>query len=173
MLIKLTNDPKSVLAIIWLAGSGIVFFLMFAMTAAGGFQVYIDCDPNMESCPPTDISRSAWEWYLPTILPTLSLIVSTFVVDATANRKSFTKANSTLYPITIGISIFYLTLIFLTISVTPFVEAYRMTRRDDWLQLSNIWLAPIQGLTVAAMGAYFINRKAEEESKSKKDSDKI
>ncbi len=50
----------------------------------------------------------AWSWLLPTILPTLTLIVSIVVVEAIQQRDSRIEVNVFAYYLCLGLSAFYL-----------------------------------------------------------------
>jgi hypothetical protein len=50
----------------------------------------------------------AWSWLLPTILPTLTLIFSSVLVEATNEHVSLGKVNAFAYCICLGFSAFYL-----------------------------------------------------------------
>ena len=161
------ENPKNTLAVIWLIGGALIFILMFLMTAGGGFSID---DPNCRSVEnggkcQIDVTRAAWEWFLPTLLPTVSLIISNFVVEASSSRAATLSRTTLLFPLTVAMSIFYLSLILATIlSVLIIENSSSQLNRLQWFQMSNLWLAPVQGLTVLAMGAYFINRPEENTS---------
>lgn len=105
-----------------------------------------------------DQTQNAWEWLLPTIMPTLGMILSVLgysALDPTASR--FTVRMS-FYRIALWLSVFYQLLVLLTILIQPVAGA-------DPLQLmhtSNLWLGPIQGVVASALGVLFVSSKPKE-----------
>jgi len=123
------------LALLWFIGGGIVFFTVLVQTFLGQYG---------------DQSDQAWGWLLPTIMPTLSLIVSVLIVDALAAESKPKTISSFVYRLTFGLSAAYLLVVILTI--------YISTDHEKTLKLmgqSNIWLGPFQGLVVASLAVFF------------------
>jgi hypothetical protein len=66
------------LAVLWFAGAGVVFLTLLAQTLAGRYA---------------DKAEQAWGWMLPTVVPTLSLIVGVLAISA---RRPAPSASPTL-----------------------------------------------------------------------------
>ena|SRR5215475_14860370 len=98
-----------------------------------------------------------WSWALPTIIPTLSLILT--VLGATSNQNNKddqTGIKKPFYRAVYWISVFYLSLILGTVLAEPFTPYAPL----ELLKLSNLWLGPIQGLVASSMAALFFTKKA-------------
>lgn len=129
------------LATIWFSLSTIVFVLTFVLTIAGYYG---------------DEWERVWSWSFATFLPTLSLIIGVLVAD-TVNQASLPRSvDRFLFRLAYWLSIAYLVVVILTILSQPLVE-----ERAELLGKSHLWLAPLQGLATAALGAFFIRRDVE------------
>ncbi|MCI5115573.1 MAG: hypothetical protein D3919_02485 [Candidatus Electrothrix sp. AW5] len=142
MRIPITNTKKR-LAIIWFSGSGFLFALLFLQTIFGKYGTE---------------AKDAWGLLLPTFMPTLSLIIGTLIADATASKKD-TKEIATVdrffFRLSCFLSIAYLLTVILTILLSPFSKLSLL----ELIKLSNLWLAPFQGLVTASLGAFFVSKK--------------
>jgi hypothetical protein len=140
------------LATVWFGGSAIVFMVLILQTLRSVFDIQTD---------------KAWAWAMPNIAPTLSLMISVFAAyalipqaeeDKFVTRKSF-------YYLSLWLSIFYIFNIILVICAAPF-SVYASqgigSHPVDVMHLSNFWLGPLQGLTVAAIGTLFFTKSEKE-----------
>ncbi len=141
MRIPITNTKKQ-LAIVWFSGSGILFALLFLQTIFGKFGTE---------------AKDAWGLLLPTFMPTLSLIIGTLIADATASKdtKEIATVDQFFFRLSCFLSIAYLVTVILTILLSPFSKLSLL----ELIKLSNLWLAPFQGLVTASLGAFFVSKK--------------
>jgi hypothetical protein len=121
------------LAVIWLIGAGLALALLMSQTVGGTFGQQFP---------------KAWSWLLPMVMPTLSLIVASVAYDLARGRGGTVGRIS--YVVVAAVSCFYLLLIMVSL-----VIASQVTSPLDALVMSNLWLAPIQGLVGIAMAAFF------------------
>jgi hypothetical protein len=128
---------KRILATLWFTASGILFFVLFLQTIFGRYG---------------EKSLDAWRWFLPTIMPTLSLIIGVFVVDTRGKGVRITKINPFLFKLTLGISSAYLVTVLMLFLLQPFATISPL----ELMTQSNLWLGPFQGLVAASMGAFFV-----------------
>ncbi len=135
---------KRRLAALWFGGAATLFLLLIVQSTLGRYA---------------DRTSDAWSWFLPTIMPTLSLIIGVLVIDA-VGRSVAANADRFLFRLTLGISTCYLLAVLLVIVMQPFSELEPI----DLMNQSNLWLGPLQGLVAAALGAFFV--KAPESSSS-------
>ena len=96
-------------------------------------------------------TAKAWGWLLPTIVPTLSLVIGSVAnqLRNPSGKNEFVDAFG--YQAALAVSAFYLFALVGTILVQPLVSGPAL----DWLQTANLWLAPIQGLTAVMVGVFF------------------
>ena len=132
------SKSKWVLAVIWLVGAGLILLLMVGQSL---FDVY------------GARTEEAWSWYLPTVMPSLSLILGVLVADFRAEKAApgSRRKSGPLLTLAIGVSVFYLAMVSLTLLVQPFLA----TPALELMQRSNLWLGPLQGLAAATLGAFF------------------
>ena len=127
------------LAWLWLGGGGIIFLLLVAQSLAGKYEGEV---------------QEVWGWALPTIIPTLSLILAVLGVGALEPGDGLLKVRSAFYTIAFWLSAIYLTLILVTILVEPLTPGEPLAR----FKLSSLWLAPLQGLVTSAIGVLFTRK---------------
>lgn len=92
-----------------------------------------------------------WGWALPTLLPTLSLIVSVLGAGALDVKHDRGLVRQSFSRVAYWLSAAYLLAIMLTILIEPFTEAPPLYL----LRLSNLWLGPFQALVASAVGVLF------------------
>jgi hypothetical protein len=140
------------LSIIWFAGSGVLFLLIVAESAIGSvYQGQLS---------------ELWGWFLPTVMPTLSLILSVMgagAVEPPSPAQPIKEAlvRSDFYAISYWLTWMYLVLILATILAQP---AARYAWGEDQkavevLKTSSLWLTPVQSLVVVAIGVLFFTRR--------------
>lgn len=141
MRIPITNTKKR-LTVIWFSGSGILFALLLLQTIFGKYGTE---------------AKDAWGLMLPTFMPTLSLIIGTLVADTTASKddEEIATVDRFFFRLSCFLSISYLLTVILTILLSPFAKLSLL----ELMKLSNLWLAPFQGLVTASLGAFFVSKK--------------
>lgn len=97
-------------------------------------------------------AEDAWSWFLPSIMPTLLLIVGVLVVDGTSGGAVDKKVDSSLFWVAFSLSAFYLLLVAMVIILQPFTG---VALRDS-MKVSSLYLGPLQGLVAAFLGAFFV-----------------
>ncbi|HWS77775.1 MAG TPA: hypothetical protein VN205_05290 [Thermomonas sp.] len=144
---------KWMFASIWLGGAGLVFMILVVQSLVGRYGSQ---------------SGDAWAWYLPTVMPTLSLIIGVLASDfraaataaATAATMPATATDAKVLPVPakgllwlgVGLSVFYLLLVAVTILAQPFLQDVSPI---ELMHRSNLWLGPLQGLTAGVLAAFF------------------
>jgi hypothetical protein len=136
------------LSILWLVGSGVILLMLIAQSLMGKYQ---------------NKTQEVWGWMLPTILPALSLILSVLGASALAEESGKTRAKRSFFLIAYLLSAVYLFLVFATMLIEPFTSFEPL----ELLKLSNLWLAPLQGLVTSALGVLFFTKKTNGEPASR------
>jgi len=123
------NKSKWILASIWLVGAGLILLLMVLQSLMGYYG---------------SRTEDAWGWYLPTVMPTLSLIIGVLVADFRAAKTAVgsRRDSGPLLGLSVGISLFYLMLVSLSILLQPLLP------QTPPLEL-------MQGLAAATLAAFF------------------
>ncbi|MCI5165790.1 MAG: hypothetical protein D3903_06765 [Candidatus Electrothrix sp. GM3_4] len=134
-------DSQKRLVFIWFTGSGFLFALLLLQTICGQYGSEV---------------REAWGLMLPTFVPTLFLIIGTLIADATdvTDPDELVTVDRFFFRLSGFLSIAYLTTLVLTILFSPFSRLSQL----ELIKLSNLWLAPFQGLVTAALGAFFVSK---------------
>jgi hypothetical protein len=139
------DSVRSRLAAVWGTGAGLAVLLVVVQSLLGRFG---------------DRTQDAWGWLLPTIMPSLGMIVT--VLGYTALDPLFSKlvVRKSFFVIAMVLSIGYLGLVTLTVLIGPFA-AENGSQMVDLMNTSNLWLGPFQGLVASALGVLFVTKKKE------------
>lgn len=139
------RSARHQLARIWFPSAGIIFLILViqSLTLVHGDEV-----------------QQVFSWALPNFLPTVSLMMSVFAQDALIRDEQKAEkvfVRSSFLTISKWISLFYVALLFIVV----FAASVSGDRPLDTLEMSNIFLGPIQGLVVGAIGVLFFVREEE------------
>ena len=129
------------LAMMWLGVGSLLFILFLGQTLFGR-----KFGSNL---------MDAWGWFLPNIIPTLSLIVGSLVQEQRTPSPKAGQADKFLFWLAIGVSAFYFLVLFMVIIGHVFVGAEELNTLE-FLNHSSVILGPLQGLAAASIGAFFI-----------------
>jgi hypothetical protein len=139
MMLPMTQCKRR-LAALWFGGAGILFVILLIKTLGGRYGDRVD---------------EAWEWWLPTIMPTLSLIVGVLVMDAAGKTVRGQTVAPFLYRLTLGLSVVYLLAVAAPMLARPVLREMSVY---TLMGLSHLWLSPFQGLVCACLGAFFVRK---------------
>jgi hypothetical protein len=130
------------LATVWFTGAALTFTLIFLQTLFGKFD---------------GAEKRAWSWYLPTVMPTLSLIIGALVTDRRSEPSADARCvDPFLYRLAMSLSAAYFLVMLGPVMAQPFTDMTIL----EVLDLSSLWLGPLQGLVAASLGAFFIRSEA-------------
>lgn len=99
-----------------------------------------------------EASTDAFAWFLPTVLPTLSLMIAALVDNERRGDETERDVSQFLYRLAFGLSVIYLSLVGFAILFEPFA----IKQGVAYLTSSNIWLGPFQGLVAGTLGVFFV-----------------
>ncbi len=143
-----TTQAKKLLTYVWFVGSAIPFLLVVCQSAIGdryGVRV-----------------REVWEWLLPTLVPTSTLILGVLVWEARNTRRRSRRVSRVLFRVTLGLAVVYLLIVNgLLVFMQPVDPGAAGVGGIETLTGSGIYLAPLQGLVTAAFGAFFVSGESE------------
>ena len=128
------------LGITWIIGAMVLVIVLILQTMRGLYG---------------DKANEAWGWFIPTVFPTLALILAVLVSDF---KKASVQQNRTvdlfMYRLTLGLSILYLLVVSSTILLRPLFSWAPL----ELMRLSNLWLGPLQGIVAAVIGVFFVGK---------------
>jgi hypothetical protein len=127
------------LVLIWLVGSTPSLLLVLIRTLG----------PNAG-----DIER-VWGWLLPTIMPTLSLVVGTYAATAISESTELRTVDVTFFRVSVALSLAYLLIVTAAIAWYPFSATAAILT----LERIGVILGPVQGLVSACLGVFFVSQK--------------
>lgn len=131
---------KKRLLVTWLAGSALLAFMLMLLSM-------------QEEGPYADKVGDAWSWFLPNVIPTLSLMIGVAVKEFTSSEERPKTIDRFLYRLGVGLSVAYFTVMFSSITLQPWFSPN--TEPVAFLTQSNLWLGPMQGLVTLALGVFF------------------
>ena len=128
---------------VWLIGCGALFAILTVQSLAGKYDAR---------------EQLVWSWALPTLVPVLSLVLTVLGSDALKPQGSNLLVRTSYYRVALWMSCFYLLLVAAPIFVEP------LTSRDNiaLFSVSNLWLAPLQGIVIAALTVVFFKPLSDE-----------
>jgi hypothetical protein len=145
------------LAVIWFPGTALLFIVLVIQSLGGAYG---------------DSLQRAWGWALPNFLPTIALMVSVFAAEAlkpTRGGGIFVRRN--FCTLAIWLSAFYLFMLLLSILSPPLINYFgndtKSVDKIHILESSNLWLGPLQGLVVVALGVLFFLKEEQIETSGK------
>ncbi|SMO80034.1 hypothetical protein [Gracilimonas mengyeensis] len=131
------------LAAAWTIGFALLFGLLLLQTLMGAYG---------------DRSEEAWNWLLPTIMPTMLLIYGVLFSDLSGGVFETESVKKFLYRLTLWLSVFYLLIVSLHIIIPSLFSFPRLGTMSQ----SHIYMGPLQGLVGIAIGYFFGNKQKEE-----------
>lgn len=139
MTLPLTTAKRR-LAQAWFAGAGVVASLLLVLTLFGD----------------QDSVRNLWEaWFVPGVMPNLSLIVGVLVADFRGSKAGDEEADTFVFKLAFWLSCIYLGLMLVTLLASPLTAV----AFEADLENSRYFLAPLQALATAALGAFYVRRE--------------
>lgn len=136
------------LAFWWFIGAGVLFTILMLQTLSGKYEIIIPGEG------PQNKAKEAWSWFLPTVLPTLSLMIGVYWSDYRKDDKKITVDRSK-YRFALGLSFAYLLFIGMIFFLGPFFNKSQL----ELMKLSTLGLAPLQGLVCLLVGKYFSSQE--------------
>lgn len=124
----------------WFWGCGLLFALMLGLSIDGKFGGQV---------------ARAWGLFLPTFIPTLSLIIGAMVAQVRHPTRTATVAKS-IVSFSIWLSVAYLVVVAGSILFQPFSQMPPIA----FMETSSIWIVPFQALVAAMLGAFFVHNEA-------------
>lgn len=98
---------------------------------------------------------SVWSWFLPTLLPTASLIGGVLIADAKGVTDQTRNVSAPFFALTAIVSGAYLLILAVTVLGQPLFAAAPL----EVMKLSHLWLSPLQGLAAGFIGVFFVKKK--------------
>lgn len=127
------------LAVVWLLAAALLFAILVVQSLAGKYG---------------EQAGRVWSWFLPTVVPTLSLIIGAVAYSARQSGSGDTVERFA-YQLSLGLSVFYLVLV----AAVPLVQPLLAVDPFQLMDSSKLWLAPVQGLLGLSLGAFFVSRE--------------
>jgi hypothetical protein len=138
------------LALIWLIGSGVSVILVVLQSLLGRFG---------------DQVQDVWGWLLPTIMPTLTMIITALGYTALDPLRSKAAMRRDFFRLARSLSLVYLGLVAMTVLIGP-VAAGDGPGMIKLMHTSNLWLGPFQGLVASAIGVLFVTKQKQSTDRS-------
>lgn len=135
-----SKTAKRRLATVWFIGTGVLFIVLMLQSMLGNYGTG---------------TEEVWNWFLPNVVPTLTLVVGVMVSDALGRSEDTGDVDRFIFRLAFWLSIGFLLALSLPVFIAPFSEL----PPPQLLKSSLLWVVPLQGLVSAALGAFFVNKK--------------
>jgi hypothetical protein len=140
------EQARNSLAVIWFVGAGLAFLLLATQSILGRWGSSL---------------QEVWAWFVPTIGPTLALMLGVIGATAIQEQQEERTVKSFFLGLSKGLSAFYLIVLLLTMLLEPISPMGGM----KLFSVSNYWLSPLQSLVVAAITVLFTSQETKSGSK--------
>jgi hypothetical protein len=127
------------IAILWFTMGGFLILMLITMILFGKFE---------------DKSGEAWGWFLPTILPTFSLITCVFIHDFNNSAVKSMQIKRFYFYLSFFLSLSYIIVLYLIIC-SPLYSSNTILEN---MKTSNIFLGAIQTVVTASLGLFFVSK---------------
>ena|ERR1700688_1654059 len=129
------STAKRWLSLLWLSGFAVPFLILLVRSL---------------STDKTSQTPDMWSWFLPTTLPTVSLIVGVLIADWRKQPVLKKPADGALFVVALSVSVLYLSAVIATLVRSGLVDSPM-----EFLKSSHVYLGPVQGLATGALAAFF------------------
>lgn len=126
------------LAVVWFVGGGVSFVVLLFVSF---FADTLDL-------------AGLWDWFLPAIVPNLSLIIGVLVLAHRQPGAADHAVDDFLFRLAFGLSLLYVLLLLLPLVFFPLTGK----SLPDLIDISRLWLAAVQGLATGVLGAFFVRQ---------------
>jgi hypothetical protein len=130
------------LALLWLGIAAVLFLIMILQTFQDRYLV----------------PEQAWSWFVPTLIPTISVIVGGIVHSASTAGKDF-EVEARIYDLAFLLSVAYLVLVAASVLLAGPYQVKHGGNVQAWLQMSKLWLTPLEAPVGIALGVFFTSSR--------------
>jgi hypothetical protein len=145
------DSVRTRLSVVWFSGALVILLLVAVQTLNGRYG---------------DHTQEVWTWLLPNLMPTLGTILAGIVATAMDPHRSRSVVRSDFYRLSLGISLFYLALVLLTILIAPTGAGVTAKGAVEEMHTANLWLGPVQGVVATVLGVLFASKQKRQSGKA-------
>jgi hypothetical protein len=143
------NYAQQKLALVWFLGAAIPGLILLLQSLLGKYS---------------DSLQEVWGWFVPTVGPTLGLMIGTIgagaLSETAGSKMSERYVTRFFFRTALSLSAIYLLILTLTLLFEPFSPSpYKGIKLYN---VANYWLAPVQSLVVAALSVLFGSQRKED-----------
>jgi hypothetical protein len=131
------------LAMMWLVGGLALALLLIIQLAAGKYG---------------DKSKAVVEWFVPLVLPTVSLTLTAVIATGRSGARAVEPADGFAFKLAWLLSLMYLLIV---AAVMVFCSTGSASAAVESLSSCNPVVAGVQGIVAVALGAFFANKSPE------------
>jgi hypothetical protein len=130
------------LAVAWVTGSVLAFVILLVETT--GPQSPLE-------------SEFAWQWFMPLVIPTCSLMLSTLLFQGRDATGATVTVDRSVFKVSMILSVAFLFVIVLLLAIWP-IFRLRTNEVQPYIAKTKWWLPSLQGLVNIGLGAFFVSR---------------
>jgi hypothetical protein len=124
------------LMLVWVIGGAILLLVAWLQILFGHYE---------------DKGQDVIAWLLPSIIPTVSLVVGVWANNTRKKSRSTQKVEKKAYTIVLVVSLFYLIFLGMIFAIQPMVALPPL----DVIKNSGLILSPLQGVVSVFLGIFF------------------
>jgi len=140
-------DCQKKLGVLWFSVAALLFLFLVVQSILGVYRYHTETGVQ-------NLTSDAWGWFLPTLMPTLSLIAAVFATDVARGENAIPTVDRFFFRMAFSLSVLYLAVVVMSLLGTTLFSPDPLSD----LKTSNLWLGSLQGLASAAIGAFFVKR---------------
>ena len=108
-------DCQKKLGVLWFSVAALLFLFLVIQSILGVYRYRTEAGVE-------DLTSDAWGWFLPTLMPTLSLIVAVFATDAGSGGSAIPTVDRFFFRMAFGLSVLYLIVVVMSLLGTTLLS---------------------------------------------------
>ncbi|KAA9345375.1 hypothetical protein [Larkinella humicola] len=137
------SDAQKNLAVTWVVATAVLILLFFIQTLVGNKY------PGQ--------SDEAWDWLIPQVFPTLTLMFGVMVARAQSAKRRDIVVRRSYYRLTLAVVIFYFIILFGVVFTAPLDFTFNETPALEHLKRSTKIVSVVQGCATITLSIFFVS----------------
>lgn len=137
------SDAQKNLALVWMGATAVLLILFFIQTLVGNKY------PGQ--------SDEAWDWLIPQVFPTLTLMIGILVARAQSASRRDVVVRRSYYRLTLGVVIFYFIVLFGVVFTAPLDFAFNETPALEHLKKATKIVNLLHGSATLILSIFFVS----------------
>src|SRR5215467_6526470 len=101
-------DCQKKIGVLWFSVAALLFLFLVIQSILGVYRYHTETGVQ-------NLTSDAWGWFLPTLMPTLSLIVAVFAIDAAKSENAIPTVDRFFFRMAFSLSALYLIVVLISL----------------------------------------------------------